>query len=269
MSVSLKKEILNCRGWKTNAILFLPDPSREIKGSLGVFAHGYTAHKGDLLTWASRLSEEGMANIIFDIPGHYMGSYNDVDSFDDFKMYSPELFEEAFKLLITEFKATYPLYEHYLSFDGLQVVLGGHSLGGLLSLKASKLDLFKKYSKKVLIGVGLGMGIEKGEHVFQSSFFKSTINLRGQLVSPELSPDNMFPWIKEEKEVLELEGQDICLLVGDDDIVVPKDGAERMKSKLEKQGNRVDVMRPKKLSHHQPELAASYIKKILKEKGIL
>jgi predicted esterase len=57
--------------------------------------------------------------------------------------------------------------------------------------------------------------------------------------------------------------------VGHDDIVVPKDGAERMKEKFEKQGNTVELTRPQKLSHHQPELAASYIKKVLKEKNIL
>ncbi|MDC0253713.1 alpha/beta fold hydrolase [Bacteriovoracales bacterium] len=268
MSVSLSKKILECRNWKTNSLIFLPDPSGKVKPALGVFCHGYTAHKGDLLTWASRLSEEGMATIIFDIPGHYMGSYNEVDSFEDFKSYSPELFEKAFEVLSREFKEAYPLYEHYLSSDGLKLVLGGHSLGGLLSLKASKSDFFQKYTK-TLIGVGLGMGLQTGEHVFQSSFFKSTINLRGQLVSPELGPEKVFPWIKEEKEILELTGQDIHLVVGLDDIVVPKDGAERMKEKFEKQGNIVELTRPKKLSHHQPELAASYIKKILKEKNIL
>ena len=39
--------------------LFLPDPSNPIKEGLAHLCHGYTAHKGDLLTWASRLSEEG------------------------------------------------------------------------------------------------------------------------------------------------------------------------------------------------------------------
>ena len=73
---------------KSNALLFLPDPSRPIKEGLAVFCHGYTAHKGDLLTWASRLSEEGLTTLIFDIPGHYLGSYNEVESFEEFKNFA-------------------------------------------------------------------------------------------------------------------------------------------------------------------------------------
>ena len=83
------------------------------------------------------------------------------------------------------------------------------------------------------------MGLQKGEHVFQSSFFKSTINLSGQLVSNALAPDVVFPWIKAQKDKIELEGQKVHLIVGEDDIVVPKDGPERMKERLESQGNKV------------------------------
>ena len=269
MGVSLKKKILNCRSWKTNALLFLPDPANPIKEGLAIFCHGYTAHKGDLLTWASRLSEEGLPTMIFDIPGHYMGSYNEVESFEEFSNYSPSLFEEAYKVLCEEFKGFYPLYEHYIDPGSLKLVLGGHSLGGLLALLASKLPLFQTVSHKTLIGVGLGMGPLKGEHVFQSSFFKSTINLRGQLVSKALGPEVVFPWIKAQKDLIELENQKIHLIVGEDDIVVPKDGPLRMKERLESQGNEVVITMPKRLSHHQPELAATYVKKVLKEEGLL
>ena len=269
MGVSLKRKILECKSWRTNALLFLPDPANPIKQGLAIFCHGYTAHKGDLLTWASRLSEEGLPTLIFDIPGHYMGSFNEVESFEEFSSFSPLLFEEAYKALFQEFKELYPLYEHYLDPTSLKLVLGGHSLGGLLALLASKLPLFQGITNKTLIGVGLGMGLQKGEHVFQSSFFKSTINLRGQLVSKALAPDIVFPWIKNQKDLIELENQKIHLIVGEDDIVVPKDGPQRMKERLESQGNKVVITKPKRLSHHQPELAASYIKKVLKEEGLL
>ena len=201
----------------------MPDPSEAIKEGLAIFCHGYTAHKGDLLTWASRLSEEGLTTLIFDIPGHYLGSYNEVESFEEFKNFAPLLFEEAYQVLAREFKESYPLYEHYLDPNSLKLVIGGHSLGGLLSLQALKLPTFQAIPHKMAIGVGLGMGLQKGEHVFQSSFFKSTINLRGQFVSKALEPDVVFPWIKAEKERIELKGQRIHLIVGEDDIVVPKE----------------------------------------------
>src|SRR5690606_26545950 len=98
---------------------------------IALLCHGYTSHKGSILTWASRLAEEGMSTIIFDVPGHYLGNFSEVESFDDFKNYAHELFAEAFELGQAELSHT---------IDG--VVLGGHSLGALLALKAMQLTEF-------------------------------------------------------------------------------------------------------------------------------
>ena len=101
-------------------------------------------------------------------------------------------------------------------------------------------------------------------HLFDTPFYKSTLKVREQLVSPALNPDNVFPWIKEEKNHLNLENQDIHLISGIDDLVVGEDGVERFKQALEEKNNRVTMEKPSKLPHHEPQLAAAHVKKYLK-----
>ena len=144
------------------------------------------------------------------------------------------------------------------------MVLGGHSLGSLLALKALTMKEFEPY-KKLGIGVGLGMAPKDVVHLFDTPFYKSTLKVREQLVSPELKPDNVFPWIRDEKYNLQITNQDIHLISGDDDLVVGNDGMERFLENLVQKNNRVTIERPSKLPHHEPQGAASYVKKYLKK----
>lgn len=259
MEVYLKKSILKHRSWTYNALLVLPES--QAKG-LALIAHGFTSHKGSILSWATKMAEEGLACGLFDIPGHYLGSYNEVEDTQEFKNHSHEIFLSAYNEL-KQAEMTKNLSKN------CPLIICGHSLGALLALKAGeKVDTFQGH-QQILIGVGLGMGPKGKAHIFDAPFYKSTLKLRGQLVSPTLSPDIIFPWVKEQKEELELSQKRIHLITGEDDVVVGKDGVERLAKKLEGQGNHVTLERPKRLPHHQPDMAAPHIKKFLKDEKVI
>jgi len=78
---------------------------------------------------------------------------------------------------------------------------------------------------------------------------------------------DVYPWVKEEKNNLQITNQDIHLISGDDDLVVGNDGMERFMEALTQKGNRVTIERPSKLPHHEPQLAAAHVKKYLKKIG--
>lgn len=257
MNIDIKKIYLNWDGRllsPTHALLLVPERSN---GRLALLCHGYTSHKSSILSWASRLAEEGLPTLIMDIPGHYLGNFSEVESFNDFKLYAHELFAEAFEAAC----------EH-LDHAPNSVLLGGHSLGALLSLKALALPAFAGL-EKFCIAVGIGMPPEEAVHIFDTPFYKSTLRLREQLVSPELKPDNVFPWIKSEKENLVITREHIHLITGEDDMVVGDNGMERFANYLSECGNIVTSEKPKKLAHHIPENAAPHVKKALKEHGWL
>jgi predicted esterase len=258
------KNYLDYQDQKTNVMYFLPDVSEEVKPTFAVITHGYTADKSSIITWAIRLAEVGVSVALFDLPGHYQGNYSEVVDFNFFKAHAHELFLQAFNGLINTFKDYVPLNTHFTAPDQLKLVLGGHSLGAMLSLKAIVLPEFAAY-QKCAIGVGLGMAPKDVVHLFDTPFYKSTLNVREQLVSPELKPDNVFPWIREEKYNIEISNQDIHLISGVDDLVVGEDGAERLQENLIQKSNRVTVEKPTKLAHHEPAYAASYVKKYLKK----
>ena len=268
MSIVIEKIELVHGDWKFNALVFLPSPEAELKPTLALITHGYTSHKGSILTWPTRLAEDGCASILFDLPGHYLGSYNEVTDFNDFKNESHFLFHTAFLKLQERFEATFPLNSHFLEEDKLNLTFLGHSLGGLLCIKATGLDSFSKYQKRA-IAVGLGFGPKTGKHLFESEFYKSTMIIREQLVCPTLSPKNVFPWIDGEKDSISLSNQEIHLICGMDDLVVAKDGAERLIEILESKNNKVSLERPTRLPHHMPELAASHIKKYFKNQNLI
>ena len=72
--------------FQVNALAFIPSPDKTpIKSEWALFSHGYTSHKGDCLNWATRLVEAGVPCMIFDQPGHYLGSFHEIASFEDFK----------------------------------------------------------------------------------------------------------------------------------------------------------------------------------------
>lgn len=266
--IEIKKIVLESEHFNVNALVFLPEVEKHIKPNFALLTHGYTSHKGSILNWPMRLAEEGMPVVLFDLPGHYLGSYNEVKKFEDFTSHAHELFEKAFHSLKNIYLEEFPLNEHFFESLESQIILGGHSLGALLAIKAMKLNCFKSY-KRLAACVGFGLPPEGVTHIFNSPFYKSTLKIRGQLVAPAISPDKIFPWIKEEKEALNLTGEEFYFLSGQDDMVVGKDGVERLVKQLEDLGNTVHLEKPTKLPHHLPETAAPHIKKYLKDSGIL
>lgn len=266
--LSVLKKTIPYRDQHTHALVFLPDPSADIKKGVGIFTHGYTSHKGSILNWPVRLAEEGLPCILFDLPGHYLGNFSEVHDFDHFKSHGHELFEAAFNELQKNFCEQYPLYEHYWSETDFQVVLGGHSLGALLALKALALARFAQF-KRTGICVGLGLPPQGVTHIFQTPFYKSTLNIRAQLVSPALAPEAVLPWIREAKERLEISGERIHMITGKDDLVVGSAGTERLAEVLRKAGCQVSLEKPTKLPHTSPEMAAGLIKRFLRQQEIL
>lgn len=243
----------------TNALAFIPSDEKRISNRAALFTHGFTSHKASIFNWPLRLAEEGIPCLLFDLPGHYLGTFCDVDDFSSFKENAPRMFESA----LLKLKEVAAIGE----VD--QLALGGHSLGALLALKACELPEFSSIADVTTIAVGFGLPPQGVTHVFKTPFYKSTLLVRAQLVSPALDPDVVFPWIKEEKENLNLSHQSLYFLTGQDDMVVGKDGTQRLATMMEEQGNDVTLEMPAKLPHHLPEGAAPHIKKFLRDKGFL
>lgn len=262
--MKITKNTLEYQDQKTNVMYFLPDVTEVVKPTFVLLTHGYTADKSSIITWAIRLAEVGTSVALFDLPGHYQGNYSEVHDFQYFKDHAHELFLKAFNGLSDAFVSELPLMSHFLGESHLKLVLGGHSLGAMLALKALSLEEFAAFEKRA-IGVGLGMAPKDVVHLFDTPFYKSTLKVREQLVSPELKPENVFPWIRDEKNSIKISNYDIHLITGNDDLVVGDDGMERFQESLILKNNRVTTDRPSKLPHHEPAGASSYIKKYLKK----
>jgi predicted esterase len=257
MSVKIVKKIIKNNHFTFNAMAFLPSEPQS-HGSWALFTHGYTSCKKDCLPWAQRLSEAGIPSVIFDLPGHYLGSFEEVENFEIFKNHAHECFIDAHLFLKDA------LLLQGLSTNCQRVILGGHSLGAMLSLKALELDYFQNF-ERIAIGVGLGIGQHKTVHLFESSFYEKTLNIRRQLVSPALDSDYVFPWIKQEKLDVNLKGERIHLITGVDDVVVGEGGMDALAFSLTSLGNQVTTYEPKKLPHHEPESAGTFIYSFLKK----
>jgi hypothetical protein len=255
MSVKIVKQTLKNKYFKFNAFCFIPSKDVDapaIRKEWALFTHGYTANKMDCLNWAQRLSEAGIPCCIFDLPGHHTGSLNDINSFEDFRDHSTECFIDAYNFL-----------KSLLETDCERLILGGHSLGALLSLKALNLPEFDSYNP-LAIGVGLGISQHKSLHLFETSFYERTLNIRRQLVDENIDSDLVFPWIKEEKLNLKIEGKRIHLICGLDDVVVGEGGMEALAFDL-REYNEVTTFEPKRLPHHEPSIAASQIYSFIKK----
>lgn len=263
MNYILLKQQLTLNDWCSNAFCFLPQ-QKEVK-ALSLLTHGYTSDKTSILNWAVRLAEENVASLLFDLPGHYQGSFNEVESFEDFKNHSPSLFIEAYHLLDKVLKEN-----HYQFNRQTQIVIAGHSLGGFLALKSLEIpDNPITQHPCTTICVGLGMAPKDKVHLFDTPFYKSTLKLRSFLVSPAIAPEFIFPWIKEEKKNFAATHKKIHLITGEDDMVVGKSGTEELAELLSNLNNDVTFERPRKLPHHQPDMAAAHIKKYLKDQNII
>ncbi len=260
MAIKIEKATLKNEFFSFDAIVVLPDAKLpdNYKGQFGVFTHGYTASKNDCLTWAQRFADAGAPAVIFDLPGHYLGSFKEAESFDDFKAQAHLCFFEAYKFLNKSLK------DNKIEIEMTDLIVGGHSLGALLALRALTLPEFES-AKTTAICVGLGISQHKETHLFESAFYQKTLDLRRQLVSPALSPENIFPWIKEEKLKLDLSNKRIHLITGLDDVVVGSGGAEALSFNLKSLGNEVSLNEPKKLSHHEPSSGASHINAFMRK----
>ncbi len=241
--------------YETNALCLLP--SGDIRSERAIFAHGYTANKSDCLPWATRCTELGIPSLIFDWPGHYLGGFNEVENFSDFTDGAHKLFGEAYTRL-------QDMLEQQKGFKSpKKVILGGHSLGALMAIKALNLNEFNSL-ERLAIGVGIGLNNKVETHLFDTEFYQKTLAIRRQLVSPALDSDLMFPWIRDEKTRLQLSGERIHLITGEDDMVVGVGGLENFSEHLLKLNNHVTLFKPKKLAHHEPTLAAPHLNAFLK-----
>jgi hypothetical protein len=261
MSTKVVCTELSLPWFQVNALAFLPSADSNIRPEWGLFTHGYTSHKGDCLNWATRLVEYGVPCLIFDQPGHYLGSFHEVSSLDDFKAHAHELFAEAYLRL-------QGLMESHLgagSFPSAKaVILGGHSLGAFTAIRALELAAFKNL-QRVGVGIGIGIGQRQATHLFETAFYEKTLSIRRQLVSPPLDSRAVFSWLKHEKETMTLSGQRIHLITGEDDVVVGHGGLEAFVSVLEENGNSVTWEKPKRLPHHEPGSASPHLFAFLKE----
>lgn len=258
MSVKILRTTLNVSSFEVQAFAFIPES--DVKEQWACFTHGYTSQKSDCLAWATRLSEAGVPSIIFDQPGHYLGSFNDVESFEDFKNNVHLLFREAYLKLGQLMEAQHG-FASYPTCQGL--ILGGHSLGALTSLKALDIPEFASINK-VAICIGMGLNLQAETHIFDTTFYQKTLSVRRQLVSPAIDSSIMFPWIRDEKSNLKTTGQRIHIITGEDDAVVGPGGLKMMVDKLTALGNEVTFYEPKRLPHHEPSQASPHIFAFLK-----
>lgn len=227
---------------------------KPLQGTLPMLAigtHGYTSDKTSILNWGQKLANLGCPCLIFDLPGHYQGSFNDIQQFSDFTNHAHELFELAIK-------------KSHINFEDL--ILMGHSLGAFLSLKATN-HLKVSLSQKNIINicVGLGMQDEKMPHLMETNLYKPTLDFRRQLVSPQLAPELVFKWLKEQKQSFKITNQKIALINGQDDAVVNSKSHQNLTMALEASHNTVITKTPHGLPHHRPDMASPHIIEILKK----
>ena len=122
-------------------------------------------------------------------------------------------------------------------------------------------DLAKEYDQLSAIAVGLGIN-STGKHLYSTKLFAKTLQIRNCYVDPHISTNKIFPWIKEQKEQLNLSGKKIHLITGQDDLVVGAGGMKNLIEKL-KNKNNITFDEPAKLAHHLPEQAAKLISRFI------
>ncbi|MDH4467347.1 MAG: alpha/beta fold hydrolase [Bacteriovoracaceae bacterium] len=251
-------EVLSYKSLSCNALCFLPE-SEKNSPYLAIFTHGFTASKTDVLNWSARLLDLNIPSIIFDLPGHLLGSFSKSPTLEEFLSDSPQLFLEAFKIL----KNKWALKDDQANPPKL--IIGGHSLGALFAIKSAAIetDSFNNNIEHIM-AVGFGLNDQVKTHLFESDLYQKTLHLRGQLVSPEISHEKVLKWIREQKLDLPVRGKKIFLLSGKDDAVVGPNGAEILKQHLSP-FNEVTLETPEQLPHHRPELAAAHLYHYLKK----
>ncbi len=248
MSIQIDRIELEADSLRVQALLFLPSPDCTTKSLCSIYTHGYTDHKGSLFNWGVHCAERSIPSLIFDLPGHYLGNYNELDSFENFENSTSKLFHEGLKKINSALKG--PAIK--------EIILGGHSLGALMALRSGTLPELGNI-KKNFLAVGLGLDPIDRKHLFETKLYRRVLEARIQLISPHLHPDRMFPWTKDERANFQLEGQQIHFITGENDMVTAADGTQRLIELLIARGNRVTFDRPKNLPHHHPEMAVGLI----------
>ena len=134
MTINVEKMVLEEKGLKVHAFAFIPEESK-LTNVQALFTHGYTAHKGDLITWASKLVELGIAVTLFDLPGHLLGSFEMVESF-------PQFSDNAHRFFARAHVRTCEIMGRIRNTAApTRLILGGHSLGGLVAIKALAIEI--------------------------------------------------------------------------------------------------------------------------------
>ena len=241
--ITLKHEKFQVKGFS-----FMPDS--PIDGLLALGTHGYTSSKTSVLSWATRLASENCPVIIFDLPGHFLGSFEEIASFEDFTEHAHELF---------------PMALDHIGLDIKKLILMGHSLGAFLSIKALAQTKLKNL-ETINICVGLGIHEQGKPHLMETPLYKPTLDTRRQLVSSHIPPEKMFQWLRDQKDIIKISDRQIAVINGEDDAVVGADGSQRLVDHLKELGNHVYLEAPKSLAHHKPDLAAAHIASILKKR---
>ena len=236
---------LEVHGLKVNGFAYLPE---NPENKIAVFSHGYTSHKASILNWCTALMEKNISSLVFDLPGHLLGGFYPLISFKTFSEYTHLLFFEGLKKLLAEIN---------LEEQNVEIFFGGHSLGGLFALKALK----AYQGNATTIGVGLGINVNQ-THLYSTKLFEKTLQIRNSYVDAKISTDKVFPWIKEQKENLNLNEKRIHLICGEDDLVVGKGGMRKLADLLSS-NNEVSFDEPHRLAHHLPEHAAKLIVKFI------
>lgn len=247
-----------------NALLFVPQDADASSSSVSfasvaICTHGYTSHKGDLIAWADKLTGENIPTLLFDLPGHYLGSFNEVSSLASFFTVAPALFKQAFLQISNHIQLT----------SDVKIILGGHSLGALVSIIAGG-DQSQWQSHHLLhICVGLGVSAGLSKHLFSAPLFAEIMQMREQFVSSCLQASSLLPELYKQKLALKPVQQKIILMVGEDDIISPPADVSRLKKQLEQYTDDVEMITQKHMPHNLPERAATTIRSVLKSRNYI
>jgi len=252
MNYTIERQILDLNHFAVNSLLFIPKPEIKIN-CYAIFTHGYTGHKGDILTWGQRLADCGITVLLFDLPGHFLGSFNDVPSFTDFKVNAYKLFDKA----ITYFNIQ----------QNDKLIIGGHSLGAFLALQSLNYNCFNQY-QTICICVGLGIQQQAKSLSEHNSIFHNMLKERSNLISKNLAPQKMFTWFYDRINSLSIYNQKIFLISGTNDFLIQENHISNLQNTLSI-NNQVTVIRPDNLPHHCPDRAVIHIRKLLKTIGYI
>ena len=156
--MQLNQQTIPSSSLNISALTYHPDSENDLP--VVILSHGYTASKVSLDLIASYLAQRGYPCLTFDCRGHKLGnSGGSLDSFAD---------------TIDDLNRMAKWGTNFFSRN--QVVLLGHSMGGLISL--ASLPTLDSVSAVVAIAVG-----PRPSHGFQGPVGRAMLALRGDYVN--------------------------------------------------------------------------------------